>query len=128
MGTLIRNVRAIGAESSIDLRFDARCMVGRAASGLVAHADDRIIDGHGRLATSGFVNAHTHLAMVLFRGLADDVPLQAWLQEHIWPLEKRLKPEDVYWCAMLGIAEGIRGGTTAFADMYFHNEQVARAV
>ncbi len=81
-----------------------------------------------RLAIPGFVNAHTHLPMVLFRGLADDVPLQSWLHDYIWPLERRLSPEDVYWCTLLALSEGIRSGTTAFADMYFHCDGIAQAV
>jgi 5-methylthioadenosine/S-adenosylhomocysteine deaminase len=81
-----------------------------------------------RLAFPGFVNAHTHLPMVLFRGLADDVPLHSWLHDHIWPLERRLSPEDVYWCTLLALSEGIRSGTTTFADMYFHCDAIARAV
>jgi len=88
----------------------------------------QIIDGRGKLAFPGFVNAHTHLSMVLFRGLADDLPLKTWLEQKIWPIEKNLNPQDVYWFALLGIAEMIRSGTTAFADMYFYMNEVARAV
>jgi len=88
----------------------------------------QIIDGAGKIAFPGFVNAHTHLSMVLFRGLADDLPLKEWLEKEIWPIEKNLKPQEVYWFALLGIAEMIRSGTTAFADMYFYMDEVARAV
>jgi len=89
---------------------------------------DRVIEGEGRLVMPGLVNAHTHLAMVLFRGFADDLPLQAWLEEAIWPAEKHLREEEVYWASLLGIAELFRSGVTAFADMYFYMDQVARAV
>jgi len=89
---------------------------------------DRVISGEGRLVMPGLVNAHTHLAMVLMRGYADDLPLMRWLEEEIWPLEAKLTEEDVYWGSLLGIAEMIRSGTTCFADMYFHMEAVARAV
>ncbi|MFC2078488.1 amidohydrolase [Candidatus Bipolaricaulota bacterium] len=129
MGTLIRNVRPIGASASnINLRFEENRIASLSTSEPASQAGDVEIDGGKRLAISGFINAHTHLAMVLFRGLADDVPLQVWLEEYVWPIEQLLTPEDVYWCTLLGIAEGIRSGTTAFVDMYFHCDQVARAV
>lgn len=129
MGTFIRNVRLIGPSSSaINLRFEGDRIASLSPSESAVQASDIELDGNGKLAISGFINAHTHLAMVLFRGLADDVPLQVWLKEHVWPIEQRLQPEDVYWCTLLGIAEGIRSGTTAFIDMYFHCDQVARAV
>lgn len=89
---------------------------------------DRVIAGQHQLLMPGFINAHTHLAMVLLRGYADDLPLERWLKEEIWPLEATLSDEDVYWGSLLGIAEMIRSGTTCFADMYFHMESVARAV
>lgn len=89
---------------------------------------DRVIHGCDQLVMPGLVNAHTHLAMVLMRGYADDLPLMRWLKEHIWPLEAKLTDEDVYWGSLLGIAEMIRSGTTCFADMYFHMDSVARAI
>jgi 5-methylthioadenosine/S-adenosylhomocysteine deaminase len=89
---------------------------------------DRVIEGEGRLVMPGLVNAHTHLAMVLFRGFADDLPLQEWLEEAIWPAEKHLREEEVYWASLLGIAELFRSGVTAFADMYFYMDQVSKAV
>ncbi|NLY30615.1 MAG: amidohydrolase [Firmicutes bacterium] len=88
---------------------------------------DRIIDGCGRLVLPGFVNAHTHLGMTLLRGYGDDLPLMTWLQEKMWPVEEQLTPEDVYWSALLAVAEMIKGGVTTCADMYFHMEAVAEA-
>jgi 5-methylthioadenosine/S-adenosylhomocysteine deaminase len=76
----------------------------------------------------GLVNAHTHAAMTLFRGYADDLPLMVWLEEHIWPVERRLEDEDVYWGTRLACAEMIRSGTVRFWDMYWHPGAVARAV
>ncbi len=68
----------------------------------------------------GLINAHTHAAMNLFRGLADDLPLMDWLNNHIWPAEaKWVNPEFVKDGTELAIAEMIRGGTTCFNDMYF---------
>jgi len=87
----------------------------------------RVIAGREKLVIPGLVNAHTHLAMVLMRGYADDLPLKRWLEDEIWPLEAKLTPQDVYWGSLLGIAEMIRSGTTCFADMYFHMDEVARA-
>ena len=68
----------------------------------------------------GLVNAHTHAAMSLFRGMADDLPLMDWLQNHIWPAEaKWISPEFVYDGSELAIAEMLKSGTTCFNDMYF---------
>jgi 5-methylthioadenosine/S-adenosylhomocysteine deaminase len=75
----------------------------------------------------GLVNAHTHAAMTLFRGLADDLPLMDWLQNHIWPAEGRwVSPEFVRDGTQLAIAEMLRGGTTCFSDMYFFPEATAQ--
>ena len=78
--------------------------------------------------TPGFINAHTHAAMNLFRGLADDLPLMTWLEQHIWPAEgKWISDEFVHDGTRFACAEMIRGGTTCFADMYFFPEASARA-
>lgn len=87
-----------------------------------------VIDATGHLVLPGFVNAHTHAAMTLLRSYADDMALHPWLTEAIWPAEARMTPEDIYWGSLLAIIEMIRGGTTAFADMYFFEDQTARAV
>ncbi|TXL17265.1 N-ethylammeline chlorohydrolase [Methylococcaceae bacterium HT3] len=74
----------------------------------------------------GFINAHTHVAMTLFRGIADDLPLMEWLEKHIWPLEKKWANEAfVRDGTDLAIAEMLRGGTTCFNDMYFFPEITA---
>lgn len=86
------------------------------------------IDGKGKLLLPGFVNTHTHLAMTLFRGYADDMELDKWLGEKIWPLEKKLKGADVWAGSLLGCIEMIKGGTTSFNDMYFFMPDVAKAV
>jgi 5-methylthioadenosine/S-adenosylhomocysteine deaminase len=76
----------------------------------------------------GFVNAHTHSAMALMRGIADDVPLQPWLRDHIWPREARfVSPEFVHDGTLLACAEMLRGGITACNDMYFYPADAARA-
>ncbi len=87
-----------------------------------------VINGDGFLAVPGFVNTHTHAAMTLFRSYADDMLLMDWLENKIWPVEKNLTAEDIYWGSMLAIAEMIKSGTTTFADMYFAMPEVAKAV
>ncbi len=89
---------------------------------------DYIIDGDGALALPGLVNTHTHAAMSLLRGYADDMILQDWLGQKIWPLEAHLTGEDVYRGTKLACLEMIRTGTVAFNDMYFFMEDAARAV
>ena len=77
----------------------------------------------------GLVNAHTHVAMSLFRGLADDLPLMDWLNHHIWPAEaKWISPEFVHDGTELAMAEMLKSGTTCFNDMYFFPDATARAV
>jgi len=129
MGTVLRNVRPLhGADRPLSLRIESTTFVDVTEGEITADPQDTTIEGNGRLAFSGFVNAHTHLAMVLFRGLAEDVPLSAWLADHVWPIERKLSPEDIYWCTLLGLTEAIRGGTTCVADMYFHTDEVGHAV
>lgn len=87
----------------------------------------RVIKGKNKLIMPGFVNTHTHAAMSLFRGYADDMPLKEWLEQRIWPVEAKLTKKDIYWGTLLAICEMIRGGTTCFADMYFYMEEAAKA-
>ena len=89
---------------------------------------DEVIDGKGMLALPGFLNTHNHVAMTVFRSYADDMQLMDWLEKKIWPAEAKLTDDVIYAQSMLGIAEMIRCGTTAYADMYDHMDQEARAV
>ncbi|MDJ1432670.1 amidohydrolase [Halostagnicola sp. A-GB9-2] len=89
---------------------------------------DETLDASNSLVTPGFVNGHTHVAMTLLRGYADDKPLDAWLQEDIWPAEGAMTAKDIRVGAELGILEMIKGGTTAFADMYFEVPEIVAAV
>ncbi len=86
-------------------------------------------DAKGGIVMPGLVNTHTHLPMTLFRGLADDLPLMTWLNDHIFPAEAaHINPESVYWSTLLACAEMILSGTTTCCDGYFHEDYVAEAV
>jgi len=88
-----------------------------------------LLDGTDKLLMPGLINAHNHCAMTLFRGLADDLELGEWLNEHIFPAEAaNVNPEMVYWCTKLAAGEMILSGSTTVADGYFHEDQAARAL
>lgn len=89
---------------------------------------DQIIDAQGKIMLPGFINSHTHAAMTLMRGYADDMPLDSWLKNKIWPFESKIDSDDIYWGSLLAILEMIKTGTTSFADMYFAMEKTAAAV
>ena len=92
-------------------------------------AADEIIDAGGGLVMPGLINTHTHLPMILFRGLADDLPLDIWLNEHIFPAESsHLSPERVRQGSLLACAEMMLSGTTTCCDGYFYEDEVAEAV
>lgn len=89
---------------------------------------DQVIDGCRKAIIPGFVNAHTHAAMTLFRGFGGDMPLMPWLEQKIWPNEAKMTREDVYWGAKLACLEMIKSGTTTFFDMYHKFRGTADAV
>jgi 5-methylthioadenosine/S-adenosylhomocysteine deaminase len=92
-------------------------------------AAEETIDAGGGLITPGLVNTHTHLPMTLFRGLADDLPLDIWLNEHIFPAESaHINPESVRWGTLLACAEMLLSGTTTCCDGYFYENTVTEAV
>ena len=100
-----------------------------AATAPPAHQSARkIVDGRGMLAMPGLINTHAHAPMVIFRGLAEDVSIETWFNEYMWPLESNLTPEDVYWGMKLALVEMIEGGVTTVADHYFFMDQAAEAV
>lgn len=88
---------------------------------------DKVLEAEGCAVLPGLINAHTHAAMTLVRGYADDMPLMPWLQEKIWPLEMHLTGEDVYWGTLLAAVEMLRAGVTTFNDMYHFYEEGERA-
>lgn len=88
---------------------------------------DREIDARGNLILPGFKNAHTHSAMTFLRSYADDLPLQEWLYNRVFPMEAKLTEDDVYWCSRLAIMEYLTSGITANFDMYMKNNANAKA-
>ena len=85
-------------------------------------------DGKGKVLSSGFVNLHTHSPMTLLRGYAENLPLDRWLNEKVFPFEDRLNCDRAYYGTMLSIAEMLSSGTTSFTDMYFFGDGVMKAV
>lgn len=105
-------IAAVGAEEEISKQYSS----------------DKVLGGNGKVAFPGLVNTHTHAAMVYFRGLADDLPLKVWLEEHIWPAEGRwLSPEFVGNATELACLEMLKAGITVYNDMYFFGDAIARA-
>lgn len=122
MSILIRDVLHEGERTNVYVEENLIADIG---SNVEA---DHTIDGHNSALLPGLVNTHTHAAMTLFRGYADDLELQEWLRDKIWPLEAKFKPEDIYWGTRLACLEMIKSGTTCFNDMYFHIDMMAKAV
>lgn len=89
---------------------------------------DYLIDADGKILLPGFINSHTHSAMTFMRGYADDMPLNSWLENKIWPFEAEMEAEDIYWGAALAVTEMIETGTTTFCDMYFSMDKIAEVV
>ena len=99
-----------------------------AESGMEAPAGAEVVDCRGFAVFPAFYNGHTHAAMSLLRGYADDMPLQKWLQEYIWPFEAKLTGADIEIACRLAFLEMIKSGTVFFADMYWHREHTIKVV
>ncbi|MET0127802.1 MAG: amidohydrolase [Solirubrobacterales bacterium] len=125
MGLAITNATLDGA--AVGLRC-AGAVIESIGPGVQPQPGDTVLDGSRRALIAGTVNAHTHAAMTLFRGYADDLPLMEWLSKHIWPAERRLEREDVYWGSRLACLEMARSGTIRFWDTYWKQAETARAV
>jgi 5-methylthioadenosine/S-adenosylhomocysteine deaminase len=119
--------REVFSPGAVALKGDEIAAVGPAAALQQNYAAAKVLDYPQGLIIPGLINAHTHAAMSLFRGLADDLPLKEWLTDHIFPAERRLNGDFVYWGTKLAVAEMLLSGTTTFCDMYLWAEQVARA-
>jgi len=124
MKILIRDVLLDGAVTDIFMDNGVILQISPSCT----RTADKVIDGRGKAALPSLINGHTHAAMTLFRGFADDMPLKTWLEEKIWVLESKLTEEDVYRGARLACLEMIKNGVTVFNDMYWHWEATARAV
>jgi len=127
---LIRNASIVEGgrlRRDVNIAIDGGRISGVGPGVIDESGDDRVIEGSGKLAIPGLVNAHTHLAMTLFRGYADDMELMPWLSEKIWPLEAKLTAEDIRWGVKLGCLEMIRSGITCYNDMYYFMDETARA-
>ena len=116
-------------DGAVAVTSGAIVAVGGAAELLGKYRPARVLDAGGGLILPGFVNTHTHLAMTLLRGLADDLPLMEWLEKHIWPTERVLmSAEMVVLGTRLAAAESLQAGVTCVCDMYFHAERVIETV
>ena len=121
---LVRNVILNGKRADILVRGNRISRIGRD----LAPGSGRILDGRGLTALPPLINGHTHAAMTLLRGYADDMGLMEWLKTKIWPFEERLTRNDVLIGSRLACLEMIRSGTTFFNDMYWHWHGIADAV
>jgi 5-methylthioadenosine/S-adenosylhomocysteine deaminase len=93
------------------------------------YAATKVIKGEGKVVFPGLINTHTHAAMVYFRGIADDLPLNDWLKNHIWPAENRwLSPEFISDAVELACLEMLKGGITTYNDMYFYEDAAGKAI
>lgn len=135
MKTLLAPVTAVTCDADFRVIEDAAIHIENGRISYIGARDvapifeaDQTVGGAQFVALPGLVNTHTHAAMTLIRGYADDMSLEPWLHQKIWPYEANLEPRHVYKGTQLAIAEMIRGGTTCFADMYFFYEDGARAM
>jgi 5-methylthioadenosine/S-adenosylhomocysteine deaminase len=114
-------------DGAVAIRRDRIVAVGSAAEVAAKYAAARIINAAGKVVMPGLINTHTHVPMVLFRGIADDLVLMEWLQKYIFPAEaKNVDEEFVRWGTRLGCLEMIQGGTTTYVDMYYFEDAIAQ--
>lgn len=133
MDTLFSNVTVVTMDEDLRVLFSAFVGV---TDGKISYLDrkapeekpQKIINGEGMVLMPGLINCHTHLAMSPMRGYADDMDLQQWLNERIFPAEEKLDARCVKAATLLSLAESLRFGTTSVSDMYFFSDAVAEAV
>ncbi|WP_290995402.1 amidohydrolase [Gordonibacter sp.] len=123
-----------------NLDYQTHRWVGTTEDGLIAYVGDHAPEGGlaaafgetyygaGKLLVPAFYNAHAHAPMTLLRGYAENLPLQAWLNDMAWPFEAKMTGEDNYWATLLACAEMARYGVVSFSDMYYHTDERVRAV
>ncbi len=132
LDTLIKNVTAVTMDDEGHLYHDAYIAI---KDGKITYIGtdapqeqaEKVIDGRGMIAMPGLVNTHSHAAMSLMRGYADDYVLQEWLNDHVFPIEGKLVGDDVYWAMLWTQAEMLATGTIAYTDMYMHLPNMAEA-
>ena len=132
MNTKFYNARILPLDGSTPLFSGELVVSGTRIAALGEHLDfsdpiDREIDCHGNLLMPGFKNAHTHSGMTFLRSLADDLPLQRWLTEQVFPKEAQLTPDDIYVLTKLAIMEYLTSGITMMFDMYYARDSIASA-
>ncbi len=121
--------RRILEDGAIAVTGELIVAIGQSGPISAAYEATKVIDARGALILPGLINAHTHLPMSLFRGLAEDRSLQDWLQKFIFPAEARnVTPDFVNWATKLSLLEMLRGGTTTVADMYYFEDEIAKAL
>lgn len=121
---LLKNILLDGRTTNILIKDGLFADLNAAADA----AADSIYDASGEAIVPSFFNTHTHAAMTLLRGYADDMELFTWLNDHIWPFEAKMTAQDIYNGSRLAVLEMIRSGTTFFCDMYWMTEETAKAV
>ncbi len=118
----------IVADGAVAVQGTSLAAVGPASEVLAANTSANVHDCRGRVLIPGIINAHTHAPMTLLRGLADDLRLDVWLLGYMWPVEREfVSPDFCRLGTLLACAEMVRSGITCFADMYYHEEVVAKA-
>src|SRR5690349_1364131 len=121
-GRRVLTTAAVAVDGRDIVAVDAAAAIAR------SYRSSQTIDAHGGIVLPGLINTHTHAPMVMYRGLADDLALMDWLQKYIFPAEaKTVSPEMVRIGTRLAALEMIESGTTTFADMYYFEEEIARA-
>ncbi|MFQ5610713.1 MAG: amidohydrolase [Anaerolineae bacterium] len=133
---LIRNCRVLQTDlkeitvlPDHDILIDAGRIEAIEPAGVVGPGRcHEVLEANSLLAMPGLINTHAHVPMVIFRGLAEDVDIETWFNEYMWPLESNLQEDDVYWGMLLGLVEMIEAGVTAVADHYFYMDRAAQAV
>lgn len=124
MNILIKNVLHDGAKKNILIQGNRFSSLDVAAE----TAADKVIDAEGLAILPAFYNCHTHAAMSLLRGYADDMPLQTWLQDYIWPYEDKLTPDDIENGSRIAAKEMVQTGSVFFNDMYFDIDRTIKVV
>jgi 5-methylthioadenosine/S-adenosylhomocysteine deaminase len=119
--------RRVLEDGAIAVRGDSIVAIGTSAELESKYSAAKVINAHGAIVMPGLINGHSHAAMSLFRGIADDLSLDEWLHNYIFPAEARNVTENfAVWGTRLAILEMLRGGTTTYADMYYFEDAVAR--